>query len=228
MYDFVEECPVLPLARRHRTRSAEAVLSGMIRVEQTVGRHPPPSASEQVARGARLRRLVDRNFDFVWRSARRLGYGAADADDVTQEVFIVAARRLDEIEPDSERSFLFGAMLRVAATRRRADRRRRGELGGDVELQRDAGLDPEQQSQLASVRPLLQEILDGLPPSQHAVFVLYELEELSLPEVADLLGIPVGTATSRLKAARDAFRAAADRFQVREQAGLRLSRGPKR
>ena len=181
------------------------------------------------ARSARLRALIDRHFDFVWRSARRLGLHSADADDVAQDVFIVAARRLEEIDPDREKSFLFGTLLRITATRRRRDGRRREELAIELDAHRDAGLDPEELSELMSVRPLLQEILDTLPPAQHAVFILYEMEELSLPEIADVLGVPSGTVASRLRAAREAFRTAARRVQVREGSNLRLvSTPPKR
>jgi RNA polymerase sigma-70 factor, ECF subfamily len=209
-----------PVGQRS-SHSAAPRVSGIIRPRPTVDRHPPGSSPEHDARSARLGALVDRHFDFVWRSARRLGLHAADADDVTQDVFIVAARRLDEVEPDRERSFLFGTLLRVAATRRRADGRRREALIETAD-RHAGGLDPEQLSELVSARPLLQEILDGLPPPQHAVFVLYELEELSLPEIAEVLGVPIGTVSSRLRSARAAFRAAARRLQVREGSVLRL------
>jgi RNA polymerase sigma-70 factor, ECF subfamily len=180
-------------------------------------------------RSARLRALIDRHFDFVWRSARRLGLHSADADDVAQDVFIVAARRIDEVDPERERSFLFGTLLRVAATRRRSDGRRREELVDTLETQLDVGLDPEELSELMSVRPLLSEILDGLPPAQRVVFVLYEMEELSLPEICELLDVPAGTVASRLRAGREAFRAAARRVQVRSGYNLRLvSTPPKR
>ena len=69
--------------------------------------------------------------EFVWRTQRRLGVRPADADDAVQEVFVVAARRLGDIENGRERAFLFGIAARVASTRRRTLRRRPedGELG---------------------------------------------------------------------------------------------------
>src|SRR5512142_2066304 len=78
-------------------------------------RPPSPAPSAQ-----RVRALVDAHFEFVWRSLRRLGLSSADADDATQEVFLVAIRRLDDIDPESERSFLYGTALRVAAVQRRS------------------------------------------------------------------------------------------------------------
>ena len=76
---------------------------------------------------ARLRALVDAHLDTVWRALKRLGVPEAGADDATQEVFIVAARRLDEIDHGRERGYLLGIALRVAADARRA-LRRRGEV----------------------------------------------------------------------------------------------------
>ena len=169
-----------------------------------------------------MRSLVDRHFDFVWRSARRLGLRPADADDVAQDVFIVVARRLDEVDPERERSFIFGTLLRVAATRRRRDSRRREDPVETLEAEPGAELDPEELNELLHVRPLLQEILDAMPQPQHEVFVLYEMEELSLQEIADILQVPAGTVASRLRAARMSFTAAARRLRVRESNGLRL------
>ena len=67
------------------------------------------------------------HFDFVWRSLRRLGLSADDADDGAQEVFVVASRKLSLIAPQSEKRFLFATALRVASTRRRGLKRRREE-----------------------------------------------------------------------------------------------------
>jgi RNA polymerase sigma-70 factor (ECF subfamily) len=223
-----DAAPIVPLWERAVASRSAACSAWDILSEPTLDRRAESSSATDV-RSVRLRALIDRHFDFVWRAARRLGLHAADADDVAQDVFIVAARRLDEVEPDRERSFLFGTLLRVAATRRRSDSRRREDLVDTVEAHRDVGLDPEELNELMSVRPLLQEILDGLPAAQHAVFVLYEMEELSLPEIADALGVPPGTVASRLRAARESFRTAARRLQVREGSNLRLvSTPPKR
>ena len=82
------------------------------------------SAASERERATRLRSLLDQHFDFVWRNLRRLGVQEADVDDAAQEVFVVAARKLDQVVPDRERSFLIGTALRVASTYRRSSRRR--------------------------------------------------------------------------------------------------------
>lgn len=165
----------------------------------------------------RLASLMREHFDFVWRSLRRLGLTPADADDGAQEVFLVASRKLDAIEPGRERAFLFGAALKVASTRRRS-LRRRPELAG-VELEEhdeQSAPGPERLTELARARKLLQGVLDEMDLELKAPFVLFELEELSVPEIADLLGVPLGTVSSRLRSAREQFRAAVRRLQARE------------
>ncbi len=90
--------------------------TGVLRGERSAGLIVARTLDE---RSRRFRALVDRHFEFVWRSVRRLGVPPGDADDAAQEVFVVAARKLDALEPERERSFLFGTAVRVASTRRR-------------------------------------------------------------------------------------------------------------
>jgi RNA polymerase sigma-70 factor (ECF subfamily) len=167
------------------------------------------------AREARFRELVEQHFSFVWRGVRRLGVAPGDVDDAAQEVFLVAARRLDDFTPDRERAFLFGTAVRVAATRRRSARRHPEELDADSDARSMDGLDPEELAELARARPLLQEILDGMSEELRAVFVLSELEELAVREIAELLGVPQGTVSSRLRAAREKFHADVKRLHAR-------------
>jgi RNA polymerase sigma-70 factor, ECF subfamily len=164
----------------------------------------------------RVRRLVDADFDFVWRNLRRMGLCPADADDASQEVFVVASRRLGDIAPGSERGFLFGIALRVASTQRRRAARRPESLDSASQSHADAGPSPEDVCERRSARRTLDEILDELDLDQRAVFVLYELEQLSVPEIAELLGIPIGTVASRLRRARAAFCEAVKRLRARE------------
>ncbi|HET7538746.1 MAG TPA: sigma-70 family RNA polymerase sigma factor [Polyangiaceae bacterium] len=166
----------------------------------------------------RLASLMQEHFDFVWRSLRRLGLSPADADDGAQEVFFVASRKLDAIAPERERAFLFGSVLKVASTRRRS-LRRRPELA-DLELEeRDeqSAPGPERLAELARARQLLQGLLDEMDVELKAPFVLFELEEQTVPQIADLLGLPIGTVSSRLRSARQQFRAAVRRLQARDE-----------
>jgi RNA polymerase sigma-70 factor (ECF subfamily) len=153
----------------------------------------------------RLSALMRDSFDAVWRLLRRLGLPAHAADDAAQEVFLVAARRLGEIAPGSERSFLYGAALRIAQSARR-------KLGR--EAQRHVQLDdtrlasaatPESALDARQQLELLDDALATLDHDERSVFVLFEIEQLTLSEIAELLLIPRGTAASRLRRARSRF-----------------------
>jgi RNA polymerase sigma-70 factor (ECF subfamily) len=120
-------------------------------------------------------------------------------------------------------TWLFGICMRVASERRRSARARRevlvaGEGAGDpIASARDAGPDAERATERRQQRALLDRILDALSLDQRAVFVLFELEEKSGDEIAELLDIPTGTVHSRLRLAREAFRAALARLQASER-----------
>ena len=157
------------------------------------------------------------HFDFVWRSLRRLGLSGSDADDATQEVFLVASRKLASIVDGSERQFLFGTAQRVASTRRRSLKRRREELQDSIdEHDEQSAPGPERLTELSRARTQLQELLDDMSLELRAPFILFELEELTVPQIAELLGLPLGTASSRLRAAREEFHAAVRRLQARD------------
>jgi RNA polymerase sigma-70 factor (ECF subfamily) len=155
------------------------------------------------------------HFDFIWRSLRRLGLDDARADDAAQEVFVVASRKRDEIEPGRERAFLFGTALRVAADSRRSLARRREVSEEEAPEVVDAAPSPEALLDQRRARAVLDEMLDELPQDVRAVFVLYELEELEMQESAALLSVPQGTVASRLRRARTMFAAAVKRRQAR-------------
>ena len=176
---------------------------------------PTPSACRTL-RDARVRLLVERHLDFVLRSLRRLGVRDADVDDAAQEVFVVAARRLDDVLEGRERAFLFGTATRVCSTRRRLARRRPEDPSGAGDEHAVAGPDPEELAELRRARALLDEILDGLGTELGPVFVLAELEERSVREIAERFGIPEGTVSSRLRVARAKFQRAIARQKVRD------------
>ncbi len=174
-----------------------------------------PSDDAQ-ASAVRLRRLLADQYDFIWRSLRRLGVAEADTDDAAQEVFLVAARRLDVIAMGAERSFLFASALRIASTKRRGQRRRKEDGEDELEARASSGLDPERASMLLQARSVLDRILDDMDLELRSVFVLFEMEEQSAPAIAELLGLPVGTVNSRLRRARQLFSAAVLRLQAHD------------
>jgi RNA polymerase sigma-70 factor, ECF subfamily len=162
-----------------------------------------------------LRSLFERNYASVWRLLRRFGVLPAQLDDAAQEVFWVAARRLPDIQPDKERSFLYGVALRVASNEVRR-RKAAAPIAAGVELGNivDVGPGPDEQLEQRQARQLLDEVLDSLPLDLRTVFVLAELEGLEVKEIAELERIPVGTASSRLRRAREEFSAVAKRVRA--------------
>jgi RNA polymerase sigma-70 factor (ECF subfamily) len=186
------------------------------------------TACEIVARPPvnRLQALVTDYHAFVWRSLRRLGVPDGDVDDASQQVFLVAHRRLAAIVPYSERSFLFQTALRVAADWRRATKRRYEQTGMELFDVPDAAANPEELMDQRRSRELLDQALDRIPMDLRAVFVLFELEEMTMMEIATVSAIPPGTVASRLRRARQHFREAvraltAGQHAARDERGMR-------
>jgi RNA polymerase sigma-70 factor (ECF subfamily) len=142
----------------------------------------------------------------VWRTLRRRGLSPDQAADATQETFIVAQGRLADIAPDSERAFLIGTALRMAHTLGR--KTARWLLDEDMDRRSAANV----VSELADVE-ICDRALAKVKDELAEVFVLHEIEGLSSPEIAALLEIPLGSVASRLRRAREQFRAALLRIQ---------------
>jgi RNA polymerase sigma-70 factor (ECF subfamily) len=80
---------------------------------------PAPAAAAQDS-ARRCQQIFEQNYDIIWRFVRRLGLPPDAADDVTQDVFLVVARKLASIWPGKERAFLFSTALRIASGSKRA------------------------------------------------------------------------------------------------------------
>ena len=150
---------------------------------------------------------------FVWRGLRRLGVPESDVEDVCQEVFVVVHRKLADFEGRSSlRTWIYGICTRTASDYRRSGRVRR-EVVTDVPP--DAPQEGTQHDTVAlkQARATLDRILDELDDDKRSVFVLYEIEELTMAEVAEAIGCPLQTAYSRLHAARKVVEAGVARVQ---------------
>jgi RNA polymerase sigma-70 factor (ECF subfamily) len=170
--------------------------------------HPAtgPTAANAKDRDARLRRMVGSYFDIVWRSLRRLGVAPGAVDDASQQVFMVAARKLDIIEVSGEKAYLMGIAVRVASDSRRAHTRRREVFDEDHERHPDPAFAQDELLDRKRARQVLEDVLALMPMDLRAPFTMFELEGMSLPEIASALEVPLGTATSRLRRAREVFR----------------------
>lgn len=158
------------------------------------------------------------HFSFVWRSAKRLGVRDGSLDDAVQEVFVVVHRRLADFEGRSSlRTWLFGITLRVVRDHRRSARHRESsgsEVDPDTLRAEESG--PAEHAEKAEAVRLLHALLDELEDERREVFVMAELEQMTMPEIADAIGINVNTAYARLRTARLEFEQALVRHRARD------------
>jgi RNA polymerase sigma-70 factor (ECF subfamily) len=156
----------------------------------------------EVARN--FREIFNAHARFVWRSLMGLGVPESDVPDASQQVFMVLDSKLNQIEEGCQVStFVYGICLRVASDYRRRAYLHREHLCADLPERPTAA----PQEGILSHRQALQRLqlaLDGIDPAQRDVFVLYEIEELAMAEVARAVGCPLQTAYSRLHTARRA------------------------
>jgi RNA polymerase sigma-70 factor, ECF subfamily len=152
-----------------------------------------------------LARVYRDHVPYVWRSLKHLGVHEADIEDVAHDVFMVVARKLDGFEERSTlKTWIYGICLRTAADYRGRAFRRREVVVSELPAAAERCAPAEQERELSSKRQRnrLVELLAGLSDEQREVFVLYEVEELAMREVAEVLSCPLQTAYSRLHAAR--------------------------
>jgi RNA polymerase sigma-70 factor (ECF subfamily) len=173
--------------------------------------------------------LYRENFRFVWRTVRRLGLPGSAVDDVVQEVFLVVHRRLRDFEGrSSAKTWLYGIVRRVVSDHRRTLRRRPAPASaqtdpGDLDAVACEGQGPEASAEQAERVRLLHSLLAELDDDKREVFILAELEGLTLAEIAEALDVNMNTIASRLRAARREFEAALDRSTDDEETSRRVA-----
>jgi RNA polymerase sigma-70 factor, ECF subfamily len=187
-------------------------MSGVSALTMVSQRTVPAAAIDaQAQTRERLASMFEAHHAFIWRFLRRQGLSPEASADLTQQTFLIAAERVADIRFGSERAFLFGTAMRLARANARASRRVMLETDMD---QRVSGVPPaEEQAERHQTLKLADRVLAGLTPSLLTVFVLFELEGVPMREIADLLRVPRGTVASRLRRAREAFRAGVARLQ---------------
>ncbi len=204
-----------PAALGELDASASAEHSGPVPKSGVVNPLPvqPLTAAE---RQARLTELLHGHHASVWRTLRRFGVSEDRADDAAQEVFIIAARKLELVRDGCERKYLLQIAIRVAANHRRAVRAR-PETPDELALESQCDPAPSADSLLQQkrLRALVDAVLSRWSPELRTAFVLFELEGLSVPEIAELTETKLGTVASRLREGRKLFRAAVTRLQAR-------------
>lgn len=157
-------------------------------------------------------------FEFVWSCTRRMGIRESEMDDVVQDVFIVIHGKLSTLEkPESLRSWIYGIIRRTASSHHRS---RRTTLYSDAEYDTSSSVaypqspTPLELAVQSDQTRLLWTLLDKLEPAKREVLVLSELDEMTAPEIAAAIEIPLNTVYSRLRSARQDLDLALSRFQA--------------
>jgi RNA polymerase sigma-70 factor, ECF subfamily len=203
---LLKDCPP---ADKYTKSNAERRASGAL--AELHGAETARSPGVEVS--AKLETIYAECSRFVWLSLQRAGVRQADLDDVCQDVFIIVQRKLPEFREGAKvRPWLLAICARTAANyRRRAHLRLEQSSsslsGGDAE---SVGAAPETQRPDNEVerRRALQQveaILSRMSPLKRAVFVMFEVEGMTCLDIAEELGLPVGTVYSRLNSARKFF-----------------------
>jgi len=193
--------------------------------ELVSGRSGSPSEDRDSAPAPFTRPSFDQvyaaTFPFVWRTVRRLGVGDSARDDVTQEVFVTVYRRLGQFEGRcSIKTWVFSIMMGIVRNYRRT-RRRKGAAHAvsasvvDPEVLVAFTPDPLEQASRRQAGRIMHQILDELSDEKAVVFVLADLEDMTVPEISELTNANINTVYSRLRAARKEFNEALARMNER-------------
>lgn len=159
----------------------------------------------------RLETMYRAHHQVIWRTLRRLGFSPEAAADYTQQAYLIALERIDDILHGSEKAFLFSTAIRLGRTAAR--KLRRMDLSDELELSSDRGAGAAFTEHRQAALQLLEQVLLHMDVDLVTVFTLYEIEGMSSPEIAELLEIPLGTVASRLRRARETFREKAARLE---------------
>ncbi len=150
--------------------------------------------------------IYQEHFRFVWSTLLRLGVPRHAVEDASQETFLVVHRRLCDFEGrGSPRAWLFGIARRVAFRVRRSQDRRLRKVSA-LRTERRSAVPLDDAVAQRELSTLLLEALDELDDDKRAALTLHVFEEMSGPEVAEVLGLNLDTAYSRIKAGRKALK----------------------
>jgi RNA polymerase sigma-70 factor, ECF subfamily len=182
-------------------------------VAEALGRRLPPGSPADERSAAApvpdLAAVYEAHFRYVWRCLRSLGIDDAVLDDAMQDVFVVVQRKLADFDGGAElRTWLYAIALRIARKYRERRRREPASLEPARASQPEVLVESSEQTALSNERlALARAVLETLSDDQREVFVLARVEQMSAPEIASVVGIPLNTVYSRLRAARLAFEA---------------------
>jgi RNA polymerase sigma-70 factor (ECF subfamily) len=178
---------------------------------QILGVDPSPAPRDGPA--IDFRAVFEAEFAYVYHSLRRLGIRAQDLEDLTHDVFVTAYRVRADYDPSRPiRPWLFGIAFRVAVSHRRRAHHRLEVLEDVPEDARDTSSSAEQRLSEEQDRRLLGRAMDELDLDRRALIVMHDVDGCTMPQIASVLGIPLNTAYSRLRLAREQLSAHVSRL----------------
>jgi len=149
--------------------------------------------------------LVNAHYADLYRFAFSLAKNADDASDITQQTFSIFAQKGDGVrDPSKRKSWLFTTLYREFL--RQGARGKRVVVMEQAELESSSTPDPSDAQRTAEQHEML-EALASIEESHRAILSLFYLEDCSYRDIAEILGIPIGTVMSRLSRAKEALRA---------------------
>jgi RNA polymerase sigma-70 factor (ECF subfamily) len=160
---------------------------------------PRPASPRPTAENACLEAFQG-EFDYLYRTLRRLGAATSEAEDLAQEVFLVLHRTWGDYDVSRPlRPYLFGISFRIVCAHQRRRARERPLASPDVE---DRAPWPDRVLQVKQDRALVLSALERIPLLRRAVLIMHDIDEVPVREIASVLSIPMFTAYSRLRKAR--------------------------
>jgi RNA polymerase sigma-70 factor (ECF subfamily) len=169
-------------------------------------------------------KVYENHVRFVWRTLRRLGVPDDDCDDAVQDVFVIVHRRLGDFRPDAPvKHWLFRLATGIARDHRRARRRKDPREHGLIPVASDEEVadahapGPAESAERSAAARLIRKLLLELDAAKREVFVLADLEQMTAPEIAEVLEVPLNTVYSRLRRARSEFEEALMRYRGRQR-----------
>lgn len=158
--------------------------------------------------------IFDEHFDYVWAMLRRLGVRGVDREDLVHEVFLKVHKRLDDYDDTRPlRPWLFAFAYRVAAGHYRLAHHRAEVLGAQREVAAE-NLPADELISVLEERALVIRALRMLDLNRRALLVMHDIDDVPMPRIAEVLEIPLNTAYSRLRLARDQLASAVTRLRV--------------
>ena len=178
---------------------------------------PHTRDSGEVSERVDFDRVYESMVQYVWSVVCRMGVPRSDAEDVVQEVFVAVYRRLGDFEGRAQlKTWVFSIAVHFAQHYFRTHARKPGNRATENDIHaltasRESG--PASELERMEELDALDRVLAQLNERQRVVFVLAELEQMTLHDIAEVVGSNANTVATRLRAARKAFEKALARFQ---------------